>query len=64
MNPNKIKSSLLTMIFFSGNIYAQKTDPACLAWPAIWTLGISKEWPANGTFLAISCLHRKKQFCL
>lgn len=25
-----------------------KIDTACGAWPAIWTLGISKEWPANG----------------
>jgi beta-glucanase (GH16 family) len=25
-----------------------RIDTACGAWPAIWTLGISKEWPANG----------------
>jgi beta-glucanase (GH16 family) len=25
-----------------------RIDTACGAWPAIWTLGISKDWPANG----------------
>jgi beta-glucanase (GH16 family) len=25
-----------------------RIDTVCGAWPAIWTLGISKEWPANG----------------
>jgi beta-glucanase (GH16 family) len=25
-----------------------KIDTACGAWPAIWTLGISKGWPSNG----------------
>jgi len=25
-----------------------RIDTACGSWPAIWTLGISKEWPANG----------------
>ena len=25
-----------------------RIDTACGVWPAIWTLGISKEWPANG----------------
>jgi beta-glucanase (GH16 family) len=25
-----------------------RIDTACGAWPAIWTLGISKNWPSNG----------------
>jgi beta-glucanase (GH16 family) len=25
-----------------------RIDTACGAWPAIWTLGISKKWPSNG----------------
>jgi len=25
-----------------------RIDTACGAWPAIWTLGVSKEWPSNG----------------
>jgi len=25
-----------------------RIDTTCGAWPAIWTLGISKEWPSNG----------------
>jgi len=25
-----------------------RIDTACGAWPAIWTLGISREWPSNG----------------
>jgi beta-glucanase (GH16 family) len=25
-----------------------RIDTACGAWPAIWTLGISKDWPADG----------------
>jgi beta-glucanase (GH16 family) len=25
-----------------------RIDTACGAWPAIWTLGISRSWPANG----------------
>jgi beta-glucanase (GH16 family) len=25
-----------------------RIDTACGAWPAIWTLGVSREWPSNG----------------
>jgi beta-glucanase (GH16 family) len=25
-----------------------RIDTACGSWPAIWTLGVSKEWPSNG----------------